>query len=274
MNEKRLISLASGTLPEFDPIVVVEAAAAAEFTGCGVWFDAETWEPKTTKALANAFKASGLTPLEIEVIMVGEDFDLDSSNRVFEAGGEIGCTESIIACTDADHSRFADMFGRIVEQASTHEINACLEFLPIFSVGTLGQALAVLEVNKAPNAKLLLDPIHVQRSGATIEQLSEIDPDLISFAQFCDGLIDLPGLGDLDDKARWVALRDDAVDGRSCAGEGELPLQQFVATLPHGLPLSMELRSKALRDAWPDPKDRARAVFTTTQKWLETHDQL
>ena len=35
-----------------------------------------------------------------------------------------------------------------------------------------------------------------------------------------------------------------------------------------GIPLSVELRSKALRDAWPDPVDRAKALRVATEAWM------
>ena len=42
-NVTRMISLASGTLPEFGPVEVTRAAADAGFHGCGIWFDSQTW---------------------------------------------------------------------------------------------------------------------------------------------------------------------------------------------------------------------------------------
>jgi hypothetical protein len=38
--------------------------------------------------------------------------------------------------------------------------------------------------------------------------------------------------------------------------------------LPVDIPLSIELRSKALRESYPDPNDRAKAVAQATRHWL------
>jgi hypothetical protein len=51
-------------------------------------------------------------------------------------------------------------------------------------------------------------------------------------------------------------------------GEGELPLDDLLAQLPPATPLSVELRSAALRDDHPDPADRARALLAATQRWF------
>ena len=41
-----------------------------------------------------------------------------------------------------------------------------------------------------------------------------------------------------------------------------------VGPLPPDIPLAIELRSKALRDAYPDPGERARVTATATRAWL------
>jgi hypothetical protein len=38
--------------------------------------------------------------------------------------------------------------------------------------------------------------------------------------------------------------------------------------LPPAIPLSIELRSKALREGYPDPEARAEAVLAATRRWL------
>ena len=57
---------------------------------------------------------------------------------------------------------------------------------------------------------------------------------------------------------------------REQCGEGGLPLTDLYRALPEGIPLSIELRSKRLRDAFSDAGDRAKAVATATRRWLAT----
>lgn len=42
----------------------------------------------------------------------------------------------------------------------------------------------------------------------------------------------------------------------------------MLAALPKNLPLSIELRSRALREAYADPFARARLVAGTTRAWF------
>ena len=60
----------------------------------------------------------------------------------------------------------------------------------------------------------------------------------------------------------------DAIDLRRQCGEGALPLKAMLDALPKDIPLSVELRSKALRDNFPDASERARAVAAATRDWL------
>jgi hypothetical protein len=70
------------------------------------------------------------------------------------------------------------------------------------------------------------------------------------------------------DPSDFGAIITDAIDLREQCGEGGLPLDALYQALPPGIPLSIELRSKALRDAFPDAGERAKAVAAATRHWL------
>ncbi len=261
---QRLISLASGTLPEFDPVAVVHAAAEGGFGGCGIWFDAESWTQKTTSAVAQAFAQTGLTPLEIEVIAVEPGAANPDHERLLESGAAIGATECIVVSADPDLGAFTARFAEICEIGERVGINICLEFLPIYQVSDLPTALGVLEQVAHSRGRLLLDPVHVARAGATLDELRAVPQSLLSFAQFCDAPADLPG------ERTFENLLNEAVDGRLNPGRGALPLAELLDILPQGLPLSLEMRSKALRDTFADPAQRARNVYDDTMSFLQS----
>lgn len=260
----RLISLASGTLPEFSPVEVVHAAAAGGFTGCGIWFEAASWSDQTTREVARAFADTGLTPLEIEVIDVKPGAPDREHERQLESGAAIGATECIVVSSDPDLGAFTARFAELCEFGSQVGVNVCLEFLPIYQLRNLPTALEVLRAVAHPRAKLLLDPLHVARSGATPADVGSVPRDLLSFAQFCDAPATLPG------ERTHQTLLVEAVDGRVNPGRGGLPLRDLLGLLPASLPLSLELRSRDLRERFPDPADRARDVFTDTMAFLES----
>ena len=66
----------------------------------------------------------------------------------------------------------------------------------------------------------------------------------------------------------FAGIRAEALDGRLLAGDGILPLGALLDALPQGLPISIELRSQALRTAFPDPVARAAYLLTRTRDWF------
>lgn len=259
----RPLSLASGTLEEFGPLAVLRAAEEAGFDACGIWFDAATWKYATTRELKSAFRNSDVVPLEIEVIMLGNPADTDNHRRLLDAGADIGATEAIVVSTVADPSQTADLMAELCAHAQRRDINLCLEFLPIFAIKDLEGALDVLARVDRRNAKLLIDPLHLARCGRTPAALAGIDEDLFSFAQFCDAP------AELGDVPSYEVLLEEALHGRVNPGEGGLPLAELLTRLPTTIPLSLEVRSRRLREAFPDPVERARNVFAATRAFLQ-----
>ncbi len=263
MPDQRLLSLATGTLPEFSPAEVTRACAEAGWPACGIWYDPETWTDATTADVAKAFSETGIIPLDIEVVWIQPDGPDPNHQRLIEAGGEIGARNVLIVSSDPDRAETKRRFAEICGWAADAGMNACLEFLPITEIKTLADALDVLNDVDHPNAKLLIDPTHLARSGGHPDLLKDVSPDLLSYAQFCDGVAALP-----DDDIQTIL--NEAVDGRLMPGEGALPIAALLKILPDDLPLAVELRSKALRDAHPDPVARARAVLDATTGYLES----
>jgi hypothetical protein len=87
----------------------------------------------------------------------------------------------------------------------------------------------------------------------------------LPYAQFCDAPATRPDPADFD------AVITDAIDLREQCGAGALPLRAMVRALPADIPLSIELRSKMLRDSFPEPAARARAVADATRHWLDAN---
>jgi sugar phosphate isomerase/epimerase len=151
----------------------------------------------------------------------------------------------------------------LCEHAAPLGIRVCLEFGLFTTVKTLAMALSVVEQVGSPMAGILIDPLHLQRSGGRPCDVAAVDPVLLPYAQFCDA----PEVGPTAEDPAGI-IRE-AIDGRLQAGEGGLPLGELLAALPAGIPLSVELRSKALRDNWPDAVERARVTAQATRAFLE-----
>lgn len=261
----RQISLASGVLPEFGPVDIVEAAAAAGFDAAGLWVEPAEWTAQTTREVRSAMAATGMPVLDVEVIWLKPDSAMDDHRKVIDVGAELGARNVLCVSSEPDHAATAARLAELCRHAEGSGMRVALEFGVFTEVRNLASALAVLDAVAHPLRALLIDPIHVDRSGSRIEDIARIDPGLIPYAQFCDAR------GQRPDPADFDAVIIDAIDLREQCGEGALPLAALLDALPPQVPLSIELRSQALREAFSHPALRARAVADATRAWLEAH---
>ncbi|GFE74850.1 sugar phosphate isomerase/epimerase [Novosphingobium sp. TCA1] len=258
----RKLSLASGVLPEFGAVDVVEAGAATGFDAVGLWIDPAEWTAQHSRDTRAALARTGMPVLDVEVVWIKPDSALDDHRTVIDVGADLGAGNVLCVSSDPDHGAAAEKLAALCRHAEGSGLRVALEFGIFTEVKNLAQALGVIRQVDHPLAALLIDPIHVDRSGTSLAEIAAIDPALLPYAQFCDARAKRP------DPSDFAAVIADAVDLREQCGEGALPLADLLAALPAEVPLSIELRSAALRAAFPDPVLRARAVLEATRGWL------
>ncbi|MBB6124010.1 sugar phosphate isomerase/epimerase family protein [Sphingobium subterraneum] len=256
------LSLASGVLPEFGASVVIEAARSAGFDAAGIWVDPAEWTTAQSQAARDALTATGLPLLDVEVVWIKPGEGLDAHRRIIDIGADLGAADVLCVSSHPDPAATAAALEALCHHAEGSGMRVALEFGVFTQVKNLTQARAIIEMVGHPLGAILVDPIHVDRSGTSIEQIAQLDPALVPYAQFCDASARRPDPDDFD------AVILDAVDLREQCGQGALPLEAMLAALPVDIPLSVELRSLALRTAYPDPMARACAVAQATRDWF------
>lgn len=262
---ERLLGMAANVLPEFPPHVRVAAARTAGFQAAGIWFDSAEWDARATRRVATELALDSpypVIPLDIEVIRIGPGSIVpDAARRLITIGGELGARNVIVVSENPDFLETRRQFESLCELAAQAEMRAVLEFLMTTSIRSLAAALDVVRSVGHPAGGILIDPLHLQRGGDRPEQLETVPRELIPYAQFCDGPAEISG-------SRQEDYREDAINGRSSPGEGGLPLHALLDRLPPELALSLEVRSRKLREEFPSPVDRAKAVLDRTERFL------
>ena len=256
------LSFASGIVPEFGPLETIHAAAAGGFDAVGLWIEPDNWSASLTRDTRRALADTGLELLDVEVIWIKPDTSLDLHRRTIDIGAELGAKHVLCVSSNPDAAATAATLATLCEHAQASAMRVALEFGIFTEVKTLSAAMAVLDAVAHPLRALLIDPIHVDRSGSSIAEIAAVPRALLPYAQFCDAPATRPDPNDFN------AIITDAIDLRAQCGEGALPLAAMLAALPADIPLSIELRSKALRDAYPDPQERARVTAKATRDWL------
>jgi sugar phosphate isomerase/epimerase len=258
---RRELSLASRTLPEATPAEMVSAAAAAGFDAAGIWVEPERWEPSTTRSVRNRLADTGLRVLDVEALALTQGVPDDALDRSLEIAAELDARYALVIGMDPDAARTAERFGRLCERAAAGGVRLALEFMRFTAVRTLADALEIVRAAGHPAGAVLVDMLHLLRSGGGPEDLLGIDSDLLPYAQLCDAPAASPG-------EEVGLLVNEALNGRLLPGDGALPIEAILARLPSGCPLSCEVLSSELHRRFPDPAARARAVGDATREFL------
>lgn len=253
----RLLSLAAGTMAEFTPADTIRAAAAAGFGAAGIWFDPDSWTAAVATEVRRRLDDTGLVALDVEPVMLSPEGD--HGDALVDAAVALGARFVLVASRDSDHPRVAARLVQLADRLGDAPVRLVLEFLPSLGVRTLGEAVSIVGAAARPEVGILIDTLHLARSGDSPTDIVDIDPHLFPYLQICDATV-APS-----DPSRW-GLLDEALHHRLLPGEGELPIDACIDALP-GVPLSFEIRSSALRDRYPDANARARAVWAATRRW-------
>ncbi len=258
-----LLSLASGVLPEFTPQQTAAAAVAAGWPATGIWVEPSTWTRTAAQEVRAIVQDADIPVLDVEVIWLRPGADNPDHFRIIDAGADIGARNVLMVSSDPDPSATAAKLGRLSDHAAERGLRVCLEFASFTEVRSLAAALDILARAERPEAGLLIDPLHFRRTGGAPADLRGVDPSRFPYAQLCDAPAEGPSPDDV------AGIVQEAIDLRLPISEGGLPLGDLLSVLPPATPLSIELRSKALRDFYPDPADRARALLASTRAGLD-----
>ena len=107
----------------------------------------------------------------------------------------------------------------------------------------------VVEACGSANARVVIDTIHVDRSGGTPAELRQVPHGLVDYVQVCDASGPRP--------TDFATMIHQARNERAFPGEGNLDLVGMLSALPTGLPLSLEAPVQSLAGTLT-PVERAR----------------
>lgn len=190
--------------------------------------------------LAALLKSEGLRLNEIEFIQLTPEIDIASFAPMLAAGAELGAVAVTVSGDDPDSARLAANFAALCDLAGSFGLRVDLEFMRWRAVGNLAQALAVLRQAGAANGAVLVDALHLSRSGGDPADLKAVPAEMLRAAQLCDAAATMP--------ATDAAIIEEAREGRLPPGEGALPLAALLQALPTDAVLSVELPMRG-RDA-------------------------
>jgi sugar phosphate isomerase/epimerase len=261
-------SLAHLTVLQCSPPEMVAIAAKTGYQYVSLRMTAVTSNEKTyplmdDRTLMKETKArmadTGVGVLDIELARMDPRTEPEAYLKFLEAGAELGARAVIAQLPDPDRARATDRFGRLCELAQPFGLTVDLEFPSWTDTPDLKAAAAVIEAVDKPNAGLLVDTLHFDRSRSRLEDLRNVPREWFHFIHLCDAPQEIPTTEE--------AIVYTARAGRLFPGEGGIKLHEILECMPTA-PYSLEIPNEVLMKAL-GPEEFARRAIRAAERFLE-----
>jgi sugar phosphate isomerase/epimerase len=181
---------------------------------------------------------TGLKVLDVELARLDPATEPETYQLLFEVCGELAARAVIAQLPDSDRARAVDRFGRLCDLAAPYGLTVDLEFPSWTETPDLPAAVSVLETVRRPNAGILVDTLHFDRSRSSLEELEQLPREWFHFVHLCDAPKEIPATTD--------GVIRTARSERLPIGEGELDLRAILQRIPP-VPYSLEIPNDALK---------------------------
>jgi sugar phosphate isomerase/epimerase len=258
------LGIAHFTTIDVEPLAFVEMAARVGYATVGLRLypafpGAPFYEIPVASALMRSMRArlanTGLSVYDIEFVTIDAAFETDRLKSTLNSAAELGARRISVCGDDPDRPRFAAAFADLCDLAAGFGMGVDLEVMPWRRVSTIQDAAAVVRDSGCSNCGILVDALHLARSGGDPVDLRALPRQAIRSAQLCDAPAAQP--------ATTEGIIQEARAGRMLPGDGDLPLHRLLAELPDHTALSVEVPN-----AGHPPEQHARRVYEAAQRTL------
>ena len=211
---------------------------------------------EASREMRRRMQGEGVSVYDVEFAAIDADFSALALRPMLEAANALGARRLSVCGDDPDRSRLVANFAALCDLAAEFDIGVDLECMAWRTVSSLPLAVQVVEAAGCPNGGVLIDALHLSRTGGAPAALRDIAPGLIRSAQLCGARAERP-LGN-------EAIIREARSQRLAPGMGALPLRELVAALPDHAVLSVEVPLSGSVTA----EDHARRLFDATRDLL------
>jgi len=188
--------------------------------------------PDLLRELKAALKQTGIKGLDIELARIVDDVDVSVYLPELEAASELGIRQVVSSVWTTNRAYAIDSLGRLCDLGAKVGMTINLEFVTWAGVGTLQDAVEMIQAVNQPNCGLLIDTLHFSRSRVSLEDLSTIPDSWFHIVHLCDAPAEIPS-------AREELIYT-AREARLDPGQGGIDLAAILNRIPE-VPYSLEL---------------------------------
>lgn len=257
------------TMEQVPPLDMAAAAAAAGFKSAGLRITGRlqsdnspniVGNPPALRAIRSRFSECGVRLSNISTFHLRPGLSLAALLPVLDAAALIEAEMVVVSGYDPDRARMQDFISAYASAAAERNLKLALEFLPRSEIRTLEQGLEIAVRTGRKNVGLVIDALHLARSGGVPADLRMVDPNRIFFTQLCDA--SEKDLGDGASPARQFRLYP---------GEGVLPLYELLDALPPDIEIECETPRSDL--AHLPAREQAISAMTAMRRFFSSYEQ-
>ncbi len=240
---KRPLGIAFISALAMPPVAMVEMAAelGCSHVSMGLApmtanpFDYPPWSLRDDADLRGelraALAATGVALAVGEVFLIRPGAEARESEADMALFAELGAARINIVSLEPDAARGRDQLGQLIALADAHGLSASLEFMPGMPLGTMEAALEQVAHFGAERLQLVVDCMHLCRSGGSPTDLAACPPEALAEVQLCD----VPLVPEID------SYGSESLHHRLLPGDGELPLAEILRAIPQTAALTLEV---------------------------------
>ncbi len=219
-------------------------------------------EAETIRTIRAHAQDAGVRISNVQAYQFFPDTRWEDMQAVIATAHALGAPVILAYSFDPDTAHFLDMFVRYCEEADAAGIRIAVEFLPYSRIRNLDAALDIIARSGAANAGVVIDALHLDRSGGHVRDVRRIDPRRIALAQLCDIRQSPRPTSEAD-------LMTEARTARLPPGEGDLPLFELLDALPQDMEVEYEVAPASRAAA--SPLEKARAARVDADRFLRAY---
>lgn len=219
-------------------------------------------QPAEARSFRTLLRDHGLSITNAEYFPVVPDGDVSHYRPSLDLAAELGAKRVVTHIHEEEEHRIADQLAALCGLAGQRDMEVGLEFTG-FAAGcnNLPAAVSLYQRINAANLCIAIDVLHLLRTGGTLEMLRSLDPDMIGYAQICDG-------PHMQVTADYI---DEAMN-RMIPGQGVFPLEEFITLLGAHVDLDIEVPNFH-RPQDHDAQKWARSAIAASQALIEKRNR-
>ncbi len=214
------------------------------------------------RELTAAMRDRGVAISLGEGCIIRPNSDIRAAAADMDIMRELGVERLNTVSMDPDLARTLDQLAVFAEMAAERGMVSTIELCPVLTINNLDSAVAAVRHVGRGDFNLLLDTMHLGRSGATAAQIAALDPALIDYVQLCDA----PRSPSEPDYLKEATFE------RMVPGEGQMPLRDYLAALPRTVTISLEVPLRSQAEAGIEPRIRLRRCVDAARRLLANVD--